>query len=172
MVCYSKNTEGPSIGGEGLVAISRPQPYCYKGSGTMVLRPITGIQNLEFELSISVLPRDINFGLPQTCSKKLDLSVDRGAVCLVRGGGGDTADGAFRGTPSDQKLVWIKLFNTFKLSNFVISSIKLFNQVKKIFIFRTKVHFLKNPKLRLSLLYALQSFKISSFRFYKKGMAV
>ncbi|MBP9753287.1 MAG: hypothetical protein KBD31_05755, partial [Proteobacteria bacterium] len=91
MVCYSKNTGGPSIGGEGLVAISRPQPYCYKGSGTMVLRPITGIQNLVNRWSISVLPRDINFGLPQSCSKNLNLSVDRGAVCLVRGGGGDAA---------------------------------------------------------------------------------
>ncbi|MBP9752604.1 MAG: hypothetical protein KBD31_02195 [Proteobacteria bacterium] len=149
MVCYSKNTEGPSIGGEGLVAISRPQPYCYKGSGTMVLRPITGMFNLVYRWSVSVLLKDINFGLPQTCSKKLDLSVDRGAVCLVRGGGGDAADGAFRGTPSDPNLTWVKFFNVFNLSNFVISSIKLFNEVKKIFVFETKTHFLKTPKLRL-----------------------
>ncbi|MBP9753201.1 MAG: hypothetical protein KBD31_05305, partial [Proteobacteria bacterium] len=88
--------------------------------------------------SISVLPRDINFGLPQTCSKILNLSVDRGAVCLVRGGGGDAADGASRGTPSDPNLVWIKFFNAFNISNILISSITLFNQSQKDIYFWNK----------------------------------
>ncbi|CAO5681945.1 MAG: hypothetical protein HEEMFOPI_00653 [Holosporales bacterium] len=74
---------GSSLGGERLVATSRPQPYQCKGTGRKVLPPTTGIQHLVNGWSILVLLGEINFKLPQTYLKFYRFKRGQGG-CLSR----------------------------------------------------------------------------------------